>query len=138
MLISILIISLIYLSIYLSFSYLSIYLSIFFVFIYLSQSDDTYFILMISTFVNMLISNNQFIIYQSICLSEDTYFSLIISISYWHVCKHLSKLSIYVTMFILPSRLKLQNTPTVSLQRGKTHPTNVLDMTLYNLMVRFQ
>ena len=32
----------------------------------------------------------------------------------------------------------LQNTPTQSLQRGKTPPTSVLDMTLNNLMVRLQ
>ena len=34
-----------------------------------------------------------------------------------------------------PSRLELKNTPTVSLQRGKTFPTSALDMTLNNLMV---
>ena len=38
----------------------------------------------------------------------------------------------------LLSRLGLQNTPTASLQRGKTFPTNVLDMTPNNLMVSFQ
>ena len=39
----------------------------------------------------------------------------------------------------LPSRLELQNTPTASLQRGKTPtPTSVLDMTLNNQMVKFQ
>ena len=37
-----------------------------------------------------------------------------------------------------PSRLELQNTQTASLQRGKTPPINVLDMTLSNLMVRLQ
>ena len=37
-----------------------------------------------------------------------------------------------------PSRLRQQNTPTVSLQRGKTHLTSVLDMTLSNLMVSLQ
>ena len=37
-----------------------------------------------------------------------------------------------------PSRPGLQNTPTASLQRGKTLLTSVLDMTLNNLMVRFQ
>ena len=41
-------------------------------------------------------------------------------------------------IFLLPSRLGLKNTPTASLQRGKTPPTSVLDMTLNNLMVRFQ
>ena len=34
-----------------------------------------------------------------------------------------------------PSRLGLQNTPTSSLQKGKTTPTSVLDMTLNNLMI---
>ena len=37
-----------------------------------------------------------------------------------------------------PSQLGLQNTLTASLQRGKLPPTNVLDMTLNNLMVRLQ
>ena len=37
-----------------------------------------------------------------------------------------------------PSQLKLQNTPTASLQRGKTPSTNVLDMTLSKMMVRLQ
>ena len=37
-----------------------------------------------------------------------------------------------------PSRLELQNTPTASLQRGKTPPMSVLDMILSNLMVRLQ
>ena len=37
-----------------------------------------------------------------------------------------------------PSRLGLQNTPTASPQRGKTPPTNVLDMTRNNLIVRLQ
>ena len=36
-----------------------------------------------------------------------------------------------------PSRLGLYNTPTATLQRGKTPPTSVLGMTLNNLMVRF-
>ena len=52
--------------------------------------------------------------------------------------------------FVLPSRLGLWNTPTDSLQRAKTPlptsvlsrrvppPISVLDMTLNNLMVRFQ
>ena len=39
---------------------------------------------------------------------------------------------------ILPSRLGLRNTPTAPLQRGKTTPTSVLDMTLNNLMGRVQ
>ena len=39
----------------------------------------------------------------------------------------------------LPSQLELKNTPTASLQRGKTSPpTSVLDITLNNPMVRFQ
>ena len=37
-----------------------------------------------------------------------------------------------------PSHLRVQNTPTASLQRGKTSPTSLLDMTWNNLMVRFQ
>ena len=37
-----------------------------------------------------------------------------------------------------PSQLGLQNTLTASLQRDKTPLTSVLDMTLNNLMVRFQ
>ena len=36
------------------------------------------------------------------------------------------------------SRLELQNTLTASLQKGKTPPKSVLDMTLNNLMVRLQ
>ena len=40
---------------------------------------------------------------------------------------------------VVSSQLWLENTPTASLQRGKTPPTRyVLDMTLKNLMVRFQ
>ena len=35
-----------------------------------------------------------------------------------------------------PIRLRLHNTSTVSLQRSKTPPTSILDMTLNNLMVR--
>ena len=41
----------------------------------------------------------------------------------------------------LLSQLGLENTPTASLQKGKTHhlpPTGVLHMTLNNLIVRFQ
>ena len=38
----------------------------------------------------------------------------------------------------LPSWLGLQNRTTASLKRGKTPQTSVLDMTLNNLMVRFQ
>ena len=38
----------------------------------------------------------------------------------------------------LPCRLWLCNTPTVPLQKGKTTPMSVLDMTLNNLIVRFQ
>ena len=39
----------------------------------------------------------------------------------------------------LPSQLGLKNTLTAPLQRGKTPPlTSVLDMTLNNLMMRFQ
>ena len=38
----------------------------------------------------------------------------------------------------LPSRLGMYNTPTASLQRGKTHTMSILDMTLNNLMVKFQ
>ena len=37
-----------------------------------------------------------------------------------------------------PSRLELQNTPTASLQRGKTPPISVLDKTLNNLIVKLQ
>ena len=52
--------------------------------------------------------------------------------------------SIYIYIYIYdrvksagwPSRLWLQNTLTASLQRGKTPPTSVLDITLSNLMVR--
>ena len=36
------------------------------------------------------------------------------------------------------SRLGLENTPTISLQRNKTPPTSVLDMTLNYQMVRIQ
>ena len=36
------------------------------------------------------------------------------------------------------SRLGLENKPSASLQRGKTPPTSVLDLTLNNLMVRFK
>ena len=39
---------------------------------------------------------------------------------------------------VLPSQLELENTPTASLQRGETPPTNVLDMTQNNLIMRFQ
>ena len=38
----------------------------------------------------------------------------------------------------LATLLRLQNAPTASLSRGKTSSTSVLDMTLSNLMVRFQ
>ena len=38
----------------------------------------------------------------------------------------------------LPSQLGLLNTPNASLQRDKTPSTCVLDMTLNNLIVRFQ
>ena len=42
-------------------------------------------------------------------------------------------------LYILwPSRLGLQNTLTVSLQRAKTSLTSVLGMTLNNLMIRLQ
>ena len=37
-----------------------------------------------------------------------------------------------------PIQLELQNTQTVSRQRSKTPPMSVLDVTLNNLMVRFQ
>ena len=37
-----------------------------------------------------------------------------------------------------PSRLRLQITQTASLQRGKTSPTSMPDMTLNNLIVRLQ
>ena len=37
-----------------------------------------------------------------------------------------------------PSQLGLQKTPTASLQRSKTPPMSVLDMTQNNLMVRLQ
>ena len=37
-----------------------------------------------------------------------------------------------------PSQLEVQNISTALLQRGKTPPTSVLDMTLNNLMVRLQ
>ena len=40
--------------------------------------------------------------------------------------------------FWWPSQLGLQNTLTASLQKSKTRPTSVLDMTLNNLMVRLQ
>ena len=40
--------------------------------------------------------------------------------------------------FKMSSQLGLPNTPTASLLKGKTPPTSVLDMTLNNLMVRFQ
>ena len=40
--------------------------------------------------------------------------------------------------FVWPNRLGRQNTQTVSLQSGRTHFMCVLDMTLNNLMVRFQ
>ena len=39
---------------------------------------------------------------------------------------------------IWPSQLGLQNTLTAVLQRGKTPPMSVLDMTLNNLIVMFQ
>ena len=39
---------------------------------------------------------------------------------------------------MLPCRLGLWNAMTASLQRGKTLPTSILQMTLNNLMVRFQ
>ena len=42
-------------------------------------------------------------------------------------------------MYLLPSQLGLKNTLIAPLQRGKTPPiTCVLNMTLNNLMVRFQ
>ncbi len=37
-----------------------------------------------------------------------------------------------------PCQLGLRNTPTTFLQKDKTPPTSVLDMTLNNLMVRLQ
>ena len=37
-----------------------------------------------------------------------------------------------------PTWVGLQNTPTASLQRSKTPPMSILDMTLNNLMVRLQ
>ena len=43
-----------------------------------------------------------------------------------------------VPMILWHSRLVLLNIPTAYLQRGKTKQTNVLDMTLNNLMVRLQ
>ena len=39
---------------------------------------------------------------------------------------------------IWPSQLRLQNTPTASLQGGKTPPMSVMDIALNNLMVRLQ
>ena len=41
-------------------------------------------------------------------------------------------------MLGLSSRLEMKNTPTASLQRGKTPLTSVLDMTLNNLMGKLQ
>ena len=38
----------------------------------------------------------------------------------------------------LAQSAELQNTPTASLQRGKTPPMSVLDMTLNNQMVRLE
>ena len=40
--------------------------------------------------------------------------------------------------FFQPSRLGLLNTPTAFLQRGKTRPMSILDMTLNHLMVMLQ
>ena len=42
------------------------------------------------------------------------------------------------TSVLWPIRLRLQNIPTASLQSGKTPPTSILDMTLNNLMVILQ
>ena len=52
-----------------------------------------------------------------------------------HIWGVLITLQSYIQCF--PSRLGLQNTLTAPLQRGKTPPTSVLDMTLDNLLVRF-
>ena len=52
--------------------------------------------------------------------------------------KSKSKYIYYHMNTFLPSQLRLQNTPTTSLQRGKNTSTSVLDMTLNNLMLRFQ
>ena len=43
-----------------------------------------------------------------------------------------------LTKFVWSSQLGPQNTLPASLQRGKTPLTSVLDMTLYNLIVRHQ
>ena len=49
----------------------------------------------------------------------------------------LSSLCVFL-IYSLPSWLGLENTLTAPLQRSKTSPTSVLDMTLNNLMVSFQ
>ena len=55
----------------------------------------------------------------------------------WHI--NLCKLfNVKFSLYIWPSQLGLLNTPTASLQIGKTLPTSVLDMTLNNFMVRLQ
>ena len=54
--------------------------------------------------------------------------------------KYSQYIYIYIYIYIYqPSRLRLKNTPTVSLQRGKTPTsTSVLDMVQNDLMMRIQ
>ena len=55
----------------------------------------------------------------------------------WHSLKA-SYMWIISFIWLLTSWLGLYNTPTPPLQRGKFPPMSVLEMTLNNLMVRFQ
>ena len=60
-------------------------------------------------------------------------------ISHIHIYGYDIHISIFTQPSYLPSLLGLLNTPTASLLRSKTPlPTSVLNMTLNNLMVRFQ
>ena len=56
----------------------------------------------------------------------------VVSCLYGGICKYIWAYTLYKE----PSQLGLLNTPTASLQRGKSHPTSVLDMTLNNIMVK--
>ena len=49
--------------------------------------------------------------------------------------QRIQNIFVYIHTYLWPSRLELQNTPTPSLQRGKTPQTSVLDMILNDLIV---
>ena len=61
------------------------------------------------------------------------------NIFFTHIVLHLNSCCFLKQLTCKPSRLELLNTLTASLLRGKTPPpTSVLNITLNNLMVRFQ